>query len=152
MRSRPVLWVAVLGSMVLVAFTSSAVGRERLADSVTITPDNSSSGTKYANTSGHTASFTITFNGDEMDDNETFDLWCTGTLGIQCQVQSTINLTPNIPEGVDVTFSTGSQTGTGYVYLNALGWVTAFSDTGSRYYTISHPVTGVDPVWWTPPA
>jgi hypothetical protein len=35
-----------------------------LADSVTITPDNSSSGTKYANTSGHTASFTITFNGD----------------------------------------------------------------------------------------
>ncbi|MGE3635616.1 MAG: hypothetical protein AB7P00_37270, partial [Sandaracinaceae bacterium] len=141
MRSRQIQLVVVLSAMALVAFTSVAVGTAAArAYSVTVTPDNSSSGTKFASTSGHTASFTITFIGDEMDDNETFDLWCSGTLGIQCSVQSTITLTPNIPENVDVTFSTSSQTGTGYVYLNALGWVTSFSDQGSRYYTVSAPV------------
>ena len=143
MRARLWTWLIIVGSMALVAFTSMAMSRTPY--SVTITPDDESSGTKYVNTSGHTASFSITYAADEFDDPETFSLWCDGTQGIQCSVQSSIQLYPNSPQNVDVTFSTSTSTGTGYVNQYSYGWATSFTDQGSRSYTITLPVS-VDPL------
>jgi hypothetical protein len=146
MRTLPFTVFAVLASMLLVGSTSLSVGRSagsaagEAADYVTVTPDNQSSGSVTANTSGHQASFTVTFVGNEMDDDETFDLWCTTTLEMGCSVSTPVTLTPNMPQGVNVSFSTTSQTGTGYVYLHALGWTTSFYDTGSRYYQMGPAV------------
>jgi RHS repeat-associated protein len=168
-RSRRLQLVAVLGSMMLVAFTSvrakgswasepvvedvaegeeapvaapSAESRDAAARtwaSVSVTPDNQSSGNVDTTTSGYSAGFTVSYWGDEMDPPETFDLWCSGTNGIQCSVQSTLELWPNFSDGVTVSFSTGSQTGTGYVYLYASGQYAGY-DSGSRYYQIGPPV------------
>ena len=116
--------VTVLGSMGVVGFTSMATSVGRSAEaaartrrfaSITVTPDGQSSGSIYANSSGHTAQFTLDYTGNELDPEETLNLFCTGTLGIQCSVQSTIAIYPNGQENVDVTFSTSSQTGTGTV-------------------------------------
>lgn len=141
MRSRTWQWLVVVGSTALVAFTSLSVGR--VTGFLSVTPDNESSGNVAANTSGYVANFTVSYTGDEMDPTETFNLSCSGTLGISCSVsQSSVMLIPNSSAGIDVTFSTSSSTGTGYVSLYADGFM---FDGGSRYYQIGSAVT-VDPV------
>ena len=155
MRTHPFTVLAVLASMLLVGSlamdarvespaslsvspTPYSASARAMVGSIEVNPDNAASGTKYVSTSGHTATFTLIYE-IEMGPNKTFNLSCSGTNGIGCSVQSTVVLTPYIPKDVNVTFSTGSSLGTGYVYLTASA--SGLSDQGSRYYTIDAPMT-----------
>lgn len=158
MSSRAMQLLVVLVSMVIVGYTSTttrpptpevreaapaATSTESAPPgrgSFSVTPDGASGGTLFVNSSGNTAVFTLSYNDEEVWD-ESFQLWCSGTLGISCSVQSSISLWTGVPDQVTVTFSTSSQTGTGYVYLQAQGISTSYWDNGSKYYTIVSPVT-----------
>jgi YD repeat-containing protein len=144
MSSKKIRWLAVVGSMLIVGYTSatvsgtSAFGAPALA-SVSVTPDGSYGGQVTASTSGNTTVYTVTYNGGEFDDSEEFDLSCTATLGITCSVTQSIFLDPGESQNVTVTFSTSSQTGTGWLYLDADNqWVG--SDQGSKYFSVVSPV------------
>ena len=101
MRWRAFQVVAMLASMLFVAFTSLSVTMR--AHAMSVTPDSQSSGTLSTST-GYSASFTITYSGNELDPypEDSVYIYCSGqgSLAGSCSFDTTSYMTIGTPEAL----------------------------------------------------
>jgi hypothetical protein len=112
-----------------------------LSAQISVAPDFTWTASLLPSTSGHNASFTATGYGYAY-------ATCWGTLGISCYVDPEPFLWG--ATNVDVSVSTSSSQGTGYVYLQVTQYDPAecdpewmecdvYQDNGARTYTVNSP-------------
>src|SRR5687768_676456 len=163
MRTHPFTVLAALTSMTLFGLTSVAVEKpsdpvasetsdtrenppvprpsRTVTGQLVVTPDNEFTGSLNLNDPSEVASFTVEYQGNELDDPTLeVTLNCQQSGPIMCESisqSSPMTLYLNTPENVDITFSTGASPGVGTVTLFVNGPLT---NTGSRLYQVGPPI------------
>lgn len=129
---RTVLAAAVLVTCAEFVPLTAHTQRPPPGGSVSVTPDGSSTANRYANTSGHTAVFTVRNTGSSTD---YFYISCSGSSGVTCTGTSTsgVSLGASQQTNVSAYYNVGSA-GNGQISLHAFSEQTMAEDDG--YWTV----------------
>jgi RHS repeat-associated protein len=118
---------------------------------VSVTPDGSTTPSRTTNTSGYTASFTVTNTGSGGA-NDSYVFTCIGTGGVSCTSFSPTSkaLSEGASTTVTATYGVGGTPGTGRLTLQADGQVSGVA-TDQGYYNVPIVAPAApDPVSVTP--